>query len=93
MIAGEVSARSGHEGGEPGEEVEGLEEEVGDACGVWMLQRVAELAVVGDGEAIDGQGRSCDVAAQALEFVAFMGLTGDGGVEGEAVAGDGERRR
>ena len=78
-----VHARSGHEGGQAGEEVERVEHDVGGAVAPGGLEAVAHVTVRDQRQALLGQGGAADVAVQALELSALGGAGADAGVQRE----------
>src|SRR5207244_2872145 len=67
------------------EELDRLEEEMGGAVGPLALEKHEHAAVAGELEAILGHRRSQDVAAEALQPLAVVGLHGEIGMEVEAL--------
>ena len=83
MIASEVRAWSGHERGEARHPILGREQHVGCAIAEGVSEFEHDPAGGIDGEALEGDGRACDVSGEALELVALNGGACDGGVERE----------
>jgi hypothetical protein len=67
VIADHVESRRRDEGGEPGDEVEGVEQDGVGAVLPGRLEREPDAAVVVEREALLGERRPGEVAAQALE--------------------------
>ena len=78
MVASEVCPGSRHECCEAGDEVCGVEEDVGGAVAEGVFELIDDLAGGIDREAVEAEGRARDVPAQLLEPVTLMGLAGDG---------------
>lgn len=57
---------------------------MGGAVAVRSFQRIPNVALRGQGQAIGGHSRPGDIPAQALELEPLMGLRGDTGVQREA---------
>jgi hypothetical protein len=67
----EVHSGLGHQGGQPGDEIQGLKEDTRGAVAVRGLELVLHLTVRGERQAFLGDSRSFDVAAQTFEFVSL----------------------
>ena len=76
MVANQIDPGPGHQGGELGNEIQWFEEEVRGAIGIGVFKGVAQFALIGDRQPL--QGRTCDIAAEFFEFAALMGLSSDG---------------
>ena len=74
VVSGEVGAGTWHEGGEAGDEVDGVEHDMSCAVTEGVLESIHDLPAVIDREAFVGDGWTGDVAAQAFEGVAIMGV-------------------
>jgi hypothetical protein len=83
-VADEVEARGWDDGAEAGKQVVGLEQDGDGAVAPGLLEGVAELAARVELQAVEGDGRAAEVAAEALEAHAVPGVDGDGGVDVEA---------
>jgi hypothetical protein len=68
METGEVEPLWGHDGGEPGNQVHGVEQDGLGPVAPRGFQGEAQSAVLELGEAVVGQWRSCEVATEALEL-------------------------
>ena len=77
-------ARARHEGGEAGDEVEGVEYDMSRSVTEGVLGSIHDLLAVIDREAFVRDCRAGDVGAQAFEGVPFMGLAARAGMEGES---------
>ena len=84
MKAGQVDAWLGHQGSQPGHEVQGVEDDMGGAVPVRCLQLVADVAVGGEGEPLFRDCRAGDVSAQPLQLSSLVRLCCDTGMEREA---------
>ena len=78
MVANQIDPGPGHQGGESGNEIQWFEEEVRGAVGVGVFEGVAQFTFIGYRQPLQGQGRTCDIAAKFFEFAALMGLSSDG---------------
>ena len=67
----EIQARRWHQCGEPRDEVERLEDQVGCSVAVGRFQRVADVAARGYEQPLFRHRRAADVAAQPFEFLAL----------------------
>ena len=84
VVSGEMGAGAWDEGREAGNEVDGVEHDMGGAVPEGVLESIHDLGAVIDREAFVGDGGAGDVAAQAFEGVAFMGFAHGAGMDGEA---------
>ena len=84
MEAGQIHAWFGHQSGQPGNEVERLENDVGGAVAVRGFQGVSNIPLWREGQSVGGHGGSGDIPAKALELAPLVGLGGDPRVQGEA---------
>ena len=84
VVSGEMGAGAWHEGGESGDEVDGVEHDMSRPVTEGMLESIHDLPAVIDREAFVGDRWAGDVAAQAFERVALMGLAARAGMEGES---------
>ena len=66
VVAQEMASRAGDEGGESGDEVQGLKQYVGGTVGVRMLELVDDEAVAVDAQALEGDGGSQEIAGIRL---------------------------
>ena len=78
MVANQIDPGPGHQGGESGNEIQWFKEEVRGAVGVGVFEGVAQFTFIGYRQPLQGQGRTCDIAAESFEFAALMGLSSDG---------------
>ena len=62
--AGEVDPGPGHQGGQPGDKIERLEDDVRRAVPIWGFQLVADISVRRERQALFRNRRAADVAAQ-----------------------------
>ena len=96
VVSGEVGAWGWDQRGKAGNEVEGVEDDVSGPVTEGVLESVDDLSPFIDREAFVGECRAGDVAAQAFEGVALVGLAARGGMEGKSRelsdAGGGRRR-
>ena len=81
MITGEIDPRLGHQGNQSGDEVQWVENHVRGAVVVGYFELIAYLSVAGQGQALDRYCRSCNIPAQAFQFVPLVGFGGHAGVE------------
>ena len=84
VVSGEMGAGAWHEGGEAGDEFDGVEHDMSRPVTEGMLESIHDLPAVIDREAFVGDRWAGDVAAQAFEGVALMGLAARAGMEGES---------
>ena len=70
--AGEVDPRPGHQGGQPGDKIERLEDDVRRAVPIGGFQLLADISVRRERQALLRNGWPTDVAAQPLELVALI---------------------
>ena len=84
---GEVDTRLGDQRGEPGDEVQGLEDDMGGAVAIGGLQLVAHLSTGRSRQALFRYRRAADVAAQPFQLVPFIGLGRHAGVQGDLLPG------
>ncbi len=87
MVADEVEAGRRDQGGEPLQELEGLEDDVGRSVAPAVLEAVEEAPVLHAREPLGRDGRPCHVAAQPLQPEAVT--RGDGDVRVKAHASHG----
>ena len=96
VVSGEVGAWAWDQRGKPGNEVEGVEDDVSGPVTEGVLESVDDLSPFIDREAFVRQRRAGDVAAQAFEGVALVGMAHGAGMEGASRelsdAGGGRRR-
>ena len=83
VVSGEMGAGAWNEGGEAGDEVDGVEHDMSGAVPEGVLEPIHDLPTVIDREAFVGDGGAGDVAAQAFEGVPVMGFAHGAGMEGE----------
>ena len=69
---GQVHPRLGHQGGQPGNEIQWLEDDVRRAVSVRRLQLVSDLAVRCERQALFRDRRPADVPAPPLELLALI---------------------
>ena len=74
VVSGEVGAWAWDQRGKPGNEVEGVEDDVSGPVTEGVLESVDDLSPFIDREAFVGERRAGDVAAQAFEGVALVGM-------------------
>ena len=94
VVSGEMGAGAWHRasslrerhfrGGEAGNEVDRVEHDMSGAVMEGVLESVDDLSAVIDREALVRDGWAGDVAAQAFEGVALMGLAAGARMEGES---------
>ena len=72
MIAGEVDARIGDQGRQPGDEIQGLEHDTRGAIPIRRLQSVVDEPLGGERETFAADRRPRDGAAQPFKFVALI---------------------
>ena len=82
VVSGEVGAWAWDQRGKPGNEVEGVEDDVSGPVTEGVLESVDDLSPFIDREAFVGECRAGDVAAQAFEGVALVGMAHGAGMEG-----------
>ena len=73
VVSGEMGTGAWNEGGEAGDEVDGVEHDMSRSVTEGVLESIHDLSVVIDREAFVRDGRARDVAAKAFEGVALMG--------------------
>ena len=83
MESCQVDPRPGHQGGKPGNEVQGLEEDVRGPVPVRRLELIADVAVGRQRQALFRDRRSGDVAAQPFQLLAFIGPRRHPGMQAE----------
>ena len=103
VVSGEMGAGTRHEGGEAGDEVDGVEHDMSRPVPESVLESIHDLPAVIDRETFVRQRGAGDVAAQAFEGVPFMGFAagmegeprepGDAGVVGRRAGVDGAQRQ
>ena len=81
VVSGEMGAGAWDEGGEAGEEVDGVEHDMSCPVPEGVLESIHDLPA--DREAFVRDGGAGDVAAQAFEGIPFMGFAHGAGMEGE----------
>lgn len=86
MIAGEIGTRPWYQSGEPCEQIQGVEQKVGSAVAVRMLQGVAKAALLIDAQAVERQRWTGDIAARSFQTLSLPGLASHGGIVIEAYA-------
>ena len=84
VVPGEMGAGAWNEGGEAGDEVDGVEHDMSGAVPEGVFEPIHDLPAVIDREAFVGDGRAGDVAAQAFEGVPVTGWAARAGMEGES---------
>ena len=82
--ARQIHPRFRHQGCQPGNEVEGLEDDVRRAVSVRCLQLVPDVAVRRRREALFRDRRPADIPTQPLELLALIRPRRDTGVQGES---------
>ena len=82
--ASEVDPRLRHQGCQPGDKIQRLEDDVRRAVPVGRLELVADIAVRRERQAPFRDGRAADVATQPLKLVPLVRLCRDPGVERKA---------
>jgi hypothetical protein len=80
VVARQVDPRTRHQGGEARDKVDGFEHDLRGAVAVGSLERVDDPAVCTQGQALNGDRRASDIAAQALTLIVLMGLATDAGM-------------
>jgi len=87
VVPQQILIRSGDQGDEAAKEGEGFEDKRRHAVrsGPGAPEAVADVAVGGEGEALEGEGSAKAVAQESLEPLAVFGGDGAGGVKREAV--------
>ena len=76
----QIQPGSGHQGGESGDEVERFQHDMGGAIPKRLLVAVHDPATTIDREAVRGNGRPSNVAAQSFQSAALVGFANGGGV-------------
>ncbi len=84
MKASEVDAWFRHQGHQPGDEIQWFENHMSGAIIVRCFELVADLTIAGQCQAFGGYRRPGDVAAQAFQFMPFIGPGGNAGVQRES---------
>ncbi len=87
MVAGLMLARRRDQGGQPGHEFFGLEEDVGGAVTPGMAQFVTDAAVGCSPQPLAREGRAGGVAADALKAFAVGSRDVDTGMQAHPVGG------
>ncbi len=82
--AGEVQSRARNQGGQAGDEVEWLEDDMGGAVAEWLLELVDDLSPLAGREPFVGDGGPGDVATEFLKLGALLRFTDGSGVERES---------
>ena len=105
VVSGEMGAGARHEGGESGDEIDGVEHDMRGGVTEGVLESIHDLRAVIDRVAFVRECWTGDVAAKAFEGVALMGSAARTGMEGESrelsdagvgrwrVGGDGAKRQ
>ena len=83
MEAGQIDPRLGHQGGQPGDEIQRLEDNVCRAVAVRRLQLVPDSAVRRERQSLLRNGRPADAATQPLKLLALIRPRHNAGVQGE----------
>ena len=73
VVSGEMGAGAGHEGGEAGDEFDGVEHDMGGPVAEGVLESIHDLPAVIDREAFVRECWAGDVAAQAFEGAPVTG--------------------
>ena len=84
VVSGEMGAGARYESGEAGDEVHRVEHDMSGPVTEGVLESIHDLPAVIDREASVRECWAGDVAAQAFERVALMGLAAGAGMEGES---------
>jgi hypothetical protein len=93
VVQHEVDSRAGREGGQPFQQLDGLEQQRRRPIGPLGLEREENAAVGGAREALLCNRRPQNIAAQLLKRLAIVRRDGDVGVQVEAVVSmDSEKR-
>lgn len=81
MKTREIYTRPGYQRSQPPHELHWAEHDMGGAVIIGRLEGDDDVAVVSQGKASFRYGRSSDISAQALKFLALMRFTGDFGMQ------------
>lgn len=81
---GQVHTGFGHQGGQPGNEVEWFQDDVRGAVAKWGFQGVSHVSLCRECQSAGGHGRAGNIPAQAFELAALVGLDSDAGVQRKA---------
>ena len=81
MKPGQVGPWSGYQRRQAPHEFHWAEHDMGGAVIIGRLEGDDDVAVVSQGKASSRYGRSSDISAQALKFLALMRFTGDFGMQ------------
>ena len=81
MVAREIDPWLGHQGGQPGNEVQGLEDDMRGTIPVRRLQLVANIAMGCQRQTRLRNGRAGDVAAQTLQLAPLVAGGGHPGMQ------------
>lgn len=81
----QIDTGFGHQGRQPGNEVQRLEDHMSSPIAERSLELVAHLAVGSQRQAFFCNGRPGDVATQAFQLLALMGLGRHPGMQAEAI--------
>ena len=81
VVSGEIGAGTWHEGGEAGDEVDGVEYDMSGSVTEGVLESIHDLPAVIDREAFVRERWAGDVAAQAFERVPLMGSAARGAMQ------------
>ena len=84
VVSGEMGAGAWHEGGEAGDEVDGVEHDMSRPVTEGVLESIHDLPGVIDREAFVGDGGAGDVATKPFEGVPLTGSAAGAGMEGES---------
>lgn len=84
LEADEIDPWPGHQGHQPGNKIQRLEDYVGGAIPIWRLEPIADVSVRGERQPLLGYHRAADVPAQAFELLAFIGPGRHPSVQAEA---------
>jgi len=85
VVAHEMKPGRRNERCEPGEQFEGLEQHMGRAVAPTVPETVDQQTVFPSRQAFGGQGRSCRIAAQALQTLPVACRDADAGVQADAI--------
>ena len=83
----QVHSGSGYQGGQFGDKVHWLEDDVSRAISIRGFQLIANPALFRQRQTLFSDGRSGDVAAQTLQLVTLPGFGRHSGVQGDKIAG------
>ena len=82
---GQVDSWFGHQGRQPGNEIQRFEDHMSSPIAEWGFQLIAHLTGGRQGETLFSNGRPGDVATQPLQLFALMGVGSHPGIQAEAV--------